>query len=101
MNDLMRIRFAMRFLRVLFQDKFFHFRFSIQLKATNKAGLSHVESIGPVIIDFTPPVYDKGIDLQIDHDFTLKWPITAFYDQEDSQRLTRYQWALGKLVHIL
>ena len=68
----------------------------MQLKVTNKAGLAHVESIGPVIIDLTPPIYDTGIDLQTGDIFILKWPTSAFYDAEDSQLLTRFQWALGK-----
>jgi hypothetical protein len=68
----------------------------VQLKATNKAGLSDVVSIGPAIIDLTPPVYDTGLELQSGETFILTWPSTAFYDEEDSELLTRYQWALGK-----
>ena len=68
----------------------------MQLKATNTAGLSQVESIGPVIIDLTPPIYDTGVDLQTGSILILTWPTAAFYDAEDSQLLTRFQWALGK-----
>ena len=42
-------------------------------------------------------VYDTGLHLQTGDLFVLTWPATAFYDAEDSQVLTRYQWALGKV----
>jgi hypothetical protein len=73
----------------------------VQLKATNKAGLSQVASIGPVIIDLSPPRYDSGLELQTGQTFVLTWPATAFYDEEDSELLTHYQWALGKQMLVL
>ena len=68
----------------------------IQVKASNKARLDSVVTLGPVIIDFTPPVYTTGLHLQTGNLFIVTWAVTAFSDTEDTELLTEYQWALGK-----
>ena len=47
-------------------------------------------------IDFTPPIYQGGIELAVNSYLSLTWPSTAFIDQEDAALLTEYEWALGK-----
>ena len=71
-------------------------RFFFQVKADNKAHLSSSEGIGPVVIDFTPPIYQGGMQLTVDDFLTLTWDATSFYDDEDTAVLTDYQWAFGK-----
>ena len=78
--------------------KFHLYRIFINIKAVNKARLETVETIGPVTIDFTPPVYGSGLHLETGELFILSWPTSAFYDAEDPELLTEYYWALGMLV---
>ena len=73
----------------------FH-RVFIHIKAINKARLYTVVTLGPVVIDFTPPKYDSGLELETGKMMTLRWPISAFYDDEDTSLIIDYQWALGK-----
>ena len=84
-------------------DIFFPLRFFVQVKVENKAHLSSSEGIGSVVIDFTPPVYQGGMQLVVDDFLTLTWNATSFYDDEDTAVLTDYQWALGNFLpfHIL
>jgi hypothetical protein len=66
------------------------------VKATNKAKLESIGKVGPVIIDFTPPQYDSDFSLDIGDVITLSWAARMFYDDEDMNILTEYEWALGK-----
>jgi len=53
-------------------------------------------AIGPMTIDFTPPIYQGGIELAVGDFMSVTWPSNAFIDEEDSSLLSHYQWALGK-----
>ena len=72
-----------------------HIRFFLQTKASNKATLETVVTVGPITIDLSPPVYNSGLSLETGTTFILTWPATAFSDTEDTALLTEYQWALG------
>ena len=68
------------------------------VKASNKARLDTIQSLGPIIIDFTPPVYGDGIDINVGNSIMVTWNGTSFYDDQDEAVLTEYQWALGMLI---
>ena len=68
----------------------------------NKAHLSTTIVVGPITIDFTPPVYKGDIELTVDKEVIASWPSDAFYDAEDVSLISTYTWALGKsLCHFL
>ena len=70
------------------------------LKASNKAGLSSTQAIGPVIIDVTPPLYEGGITIDVKNTICLSWGAGSFYDDEDEELITEYYWALGILYFL-
>ena len=54
-----------------------------------------VVNIGPVIIDFTPPVYDGGIDVDLGNIILFSWHAQSFYDAEDTTPIRQFEWSLG------
>ena len=70
--------------------------FHIVMDGRNKAGLSDLFSIGPIIVDMTPASYQGGMSVDIMEDVVvLSWPQEAFYDEQDGQLLLEYEWAVG------
>ena len=69
----------------------------ITVKGVNKASLEHVVEIGPIIIDFTPPVYSYGMFVNMNESsVSLSWQFDSFTDPEDGSVIYRYEWTLGK-----
>ena len=68
------------------------------LKGINTAGFETSVVFGPIIIDETAPIYLGGMEVEITSNLVvLWWPHTAFYDDEDDEIITDYEWTLGKL----
>ena len=71
--------------------------FFIFLKAVNKAGLETILSIGPVIIDETPPQYKNLPSPIIDGDsVVVGWENDTFYDDEQSTPIDRISYEICK-----
>ena len=71
--------------------------FYIFLRAINRAMLSTTITLGPFIVDTTPPVYDNtNISVTLQGVFIIgTWSNTAFQDPDEPQKLS-YEIALGK-----
>ena len=68
----------------------------VALKGVNKAVLTDVLPIGPVIIDSTPPVYTGGMAVKMDEQhIMLSWQFDSFIDEDYDDIFTEYEWALG------
>ena len=71
--------------------------FYIVLMARNKAGLDQTVTIGPTIVDLTPPVYNGMMNItHTQKRVILSWDFDSFTDSEDDSFIYKYQWAIGK-----
>ena len=71
----------------------------VNIKAVNKASLEDHFIFGPVVVDFTPPVYYGGIDVNVQNDTVdVTWQLDAFLDNEDERPLSQYMWSISKLT---
>ena len=58
-------------------------RFYIFLKATNKAGLPTQLTLGPVVIDVTPPDVTTSLTAEVNDGYiVVTWTNTTFHDSE-------------------
>ena len=72
----------------------------VVLKGVNTASFETLVIFGPIIIDETAPIYQGDMGVNITADLvTLWWQHTAFYDNEDKEIITDYEWTLGKFKH--
>ncbi|XP_077997650.1 uncharacterized protein LOC144450798 isoform X2 [Glandiceps talaboti] len=74
--------------------------FYIIVKAINRAQLSTTKVIGPFFVEVTPPKFSGQIrvDLESHNDIDYlvgTWQSDDFYDDEDAEPLTNYQYAVG------
>ena len=73
------------------------FSFYIHVKAVNKAQQETVVTLGPVVVDLSPPVYTSGLEVrELDDEVVITWPATAFVDYQDPGLVVEYMIAVGK-----
>lgn len=71
--------------------------FFITIKLLNKAGVSSFHSVGPVIIDETPPMYTGGLAVEIqDSNVFVFWLNTSFKETEQKEEMTLMLFRVGK-----
>ncbi|KAK3088800.1 hypothetical protein FSP39_023833, partial [Pinctada imbricata] len=70
--------------------------FYILIKAVNKADLETVASIGPVIIDETPPQYNGGLNVEMDDNFVyITWHNDSFSEMEQKEQFGDVLFRIG------
>ncbi|XP_070571537.1 uncharacterized protein [Ptychodera flava] len=74
--------------------------FYISIKATNRAGLAKIETIGPFFVDVTPPSFQGDITVTSERDenkefLVARWNTGSFYDDDQLDTLKKYEVALG------
>ncbi|XP_078661603.1 uncharacterized protein LOC144905733 [Branchiostoma floridae x Branchiostoma belcheri] len=71
-------------------------QFHLVIKAENSAGLTTVKTVGPIVVDITPPQFVGQITLSTEGNYLVgRWSVNDFYDQE-SQDPLQYQFAVGR-----
>ncbi|XP_078700910.1 uncharacterized protein LOC144927390 [Branchiostoma floridae x Branchiostoma belcheri] len=71
-------------------------QFHLVIKAENSAGLTTVKTVGPIVVDITPPQFVGQITLSTEANYLVgRWSANDFYDQE-SQDPLQYQFAVGR-----
>ncbi|XP_021374355.1 uncharacterized protein LOC110463804 [Mizuhopecten yessoensis] len=69
----------------------------IFLKITNSAGLSSVSSIGPVLVDETPPICPPSLPVSIENgSLYTYWDEGTFYDNEQKEPMTTFLYRVGQ-----
>ncbi|XP_062573120.1 uncharacterized protein LOC134235054 [Saccostrea cucullata] len=70
--------------------------FFIVLKASNKANLETIVTLGPVIIDDTPPQYSGGVNVTMDNDFVyVVWNDKTFLEEEQKEDVSNILFKIG------
>lgn len=73
------------------------------VKAIDLASHVTMVTVGPVIIDATPPVINGSISGSLINSgrvYLVTWDDDGFYDNEDLTSLEDYEYSLGKRVHV-
>jgi hypothetical protein len=71
--------------------------FYIFIKAVNKAGLHKVTTLGPVMIDETPPLVKHKPTVEIiDQNVVVGWENDTFYDMEQREQINTINIQIGK-----
>ncbi|KAH3709959.1 hypothetical protein DPMN_069425 [Dreissena polymorpha] len=64
--------------------------FFIFIKALNKAGISSIATLGPILIDQTPPMYRYIPNVHIkEKNVFFAWESNTFYDDEQTEQINR------------
>ena len=72
--------------------------FYIFLKAVNTAGLETIMTIGPVLIDQTPPKFNQIPEAVVgDENVVVGWNADTFYDDEQTAEIHRISFQIGIL----
>lgn len=75
--------------------------FYIFVKVANKAGLDRTYTIGPVLVDETPPLHNHVPDVTIEDDqIIIGWENDTFYDMEQTEQINSIFFQFGKYVII-
>ena len=70
--------------------------FYIFIKVENKANLEKIVSVGPIVIDETPPLYIKKPSVSIkDQDIIITWEENQFYDNEQTEEIGQILFQIG------
>ncbi|XP_061177742.1 uncharacterized protein LOC133186525 [Saccostrea echinata] len=70
--------------------------FFINLKASNKANLETLVTLGPVIIDDTPPQYSGDINVTLVSDFVFViWNDNTFIEEEQKEAVSNVLFKIG------
>ena len=70
--------------------------FFIFLKAVNKAGLETIMTIGPVLVDQTPPKFTYIPEVHIDGDnVVVGWENDTFFDEEQTAEIHQISFQIG------
>ncbi|XP_038050540.1 uncharacterized protein LOC119723761 [Patiria miniata] len=68
--------------------------FYLVLKAVNKAQLSTIKKVGPIVVDTTPPMFVGRVSVHAEDEYLIaEWGESGFIDDEDTS--LRYQVAIG------
>ncbi|XP_062620625.1 uncharacterized protein LOC134282208, partial [Saccostrea cucullata] len=71
--------------------------FYITIKATSKAGLETSATIGPVVIDDTPPLYRGGVNIVLGDKFAfVAWTNETFVDEEQDEPISMVLFKIGQ-----
>ncbi|WAR31796.1 hypothetical protein MAR_034338, partial [Mya arenaria] len=70
--------------------------FYIFVKVINKAGLERIATIGPVIIDQTPPVNRTLLQVLVESEYIeFGWDINTFYDEEQTAQIDQIYFQIA------
>ncbi|KAH3708712.1 hypothetical protein DPMN_068171 [Dreissena polymorpha] len=75
--------------------------FFVFIKTVNKAGLSNIATLGPILIDETPPRYKHIPRVTIALDtIVFAWESDTFYDDEQTAQIEQLMFQFGRLLFI-
>ncbi|KAH3708759.1 hypothetical protein DPMN_068218 [Dreissena polymorpha] len=70
--------------------------FNIFIKTVNKAGLSSISTLGPILIDQTPPLYNNIPKVTFEESHIMfAWESNTFYDDEQIAQINQIIFQLG------
>jgi hypothetical protein len=70
--------------------------FFVFLKVVNKASQESVLSLGPILIDETPPICRRIPKVNIEeHDIVVGWENDTFYDIEQEDKINSIFFEIG------
>jgi len=74
--------------------------FYIFIKVSSKAGLDNIYTIGPVLIDQTPPLSTTLPNVLIERDqIVFGWEDTTFYDEEQTEQIDQILFQIGTIYY--
>ena len=73
--------------------------FYVFIKVTNKAGLNTIYTLGPVLIDQTPPLNKTLPDVFVEKDqLIFGWEDYTFYDDEQTEQIDQIYLQIGTVL---
>lgn len=71
--------------------------FYVFIKAVNKAGLQKITTLGPILIDETPPLYKEIPSVEIiGENLIVGWENDTFYDMEQQEQINSVYFQIGR-----
>jgi len=73
--------------------------FYVFIKVSNKAGLNTIYTLGPVLIDQTPPLNKTLPNVFVENDqIVFGWDDTTFYDDEQTEQIDQIYFQIGNVL---